>query len=147
MAKQPIQTTKKRNLNREEYLDLKDLKQNTDITIKKADNGSCVVIQNTTDYINEGVKQLSNPKFYRQLTHSLTNHHTKLVSDLIDEHLHKESISEETADFLTVSKPSIAAIYFNPQIHKLINPPPGRDLLSVPMAAVQKQSQDLLIIF
>ncbi len=130
LAKQQIQTTKQRNLNIEEYLALKDLKLNTDITIKKADKGLCAVIQNTTDYINEGVKQLSNPKFYRQRTHSLTNHHTKLVNDLIDELLHKESISEETADFLTVSKPRTAAIYFNLKIHKLINLPPGRPIVS-----------------
>ncbi len=57
---------------------MKEQKLNTDITIKKADKGSCVVIQNTTDYIHEGEK-LSNPKFNRQLTFSLTDHHTKLV--------------------------------------------------------------------
>ncbi len=46
LAKQPIQTSKIKNLNREEYQALKDLKLNTDIIVKKADKGSCVVIQN-----------------------------------------------------------------------------------------------------
>ncbi len=31
---------------------------------------------------------------------------------------YKKIISQETADFLTVSKPCTAAIYFNPNIHK-----------------------------
>ncbi len=127
MAKQPACTPKRKNPKKEEYQALESLKHNYNITIKKQTK---VLIQNTSDYISEGEKHLSNQKFYRQLTYSLTVHYTKLVNDLIDELQNKQLISEETASYLQIKKPHTACIYFNPKIHKLKNPPPGRPNVS-----------------
>ena len=54
------------NLSLEECLALRELKMMHHITIKPADKGSAVVIQNTSDYIAEGLRQLRNTKFYRE---------------------------------------------------------------------------------
>ena len=50
------------NLSRAEKTALKTLSNNQDI-VKKADKGSSIVIQNRIDYIKEGERQLSDPKF------------------------------------------------------------------------------------
>ena len=41
-----------------------ELRKNPEIVIKKADKGSAVVIMNTTDYLREGYRQLSDGNFY-----------------------------------------------------------------------------------
>ena len=46
---------------------MRDLHNNTDIIIKPADKGGSIVIMNTTDYIQEAQRQLSNPEHYRTL--------------------------------------------------------------------------------
>ena len=48
---------------------------NKDVIIKKADKGSAVVIQNRTDYIEEGLRQLNDPKFYKCIDTDLADHH------------------------------------------------------------------------
>ena len=44
-----------------------ELRKNPEIVIKKADKGSAVVIMNTTDYLREGYRQLSDPNFYTKI--------------------------------------------------------------------------------
>ena len=46
---------------------LDELRKNPEIILKKADKGSAVVVMNTTDYLREGYRQLSDPKFYQKL--------------------------------------------------------------------------------
>ena len=58
------------NLTKEERSAKRSLSQNRDIIIKKADKGSAVVIQNRSDYIKEGLRQLSDRNFYRLQEHS-----------------------------------------------------------------------------
>ena len=53
-------------MTKEEKLGLDALKNNPEIVLKKADKGSAVVVMNTTDYLREGYRQLSDPNFYQQ---------------------------------------------------------------------------------
>ena len=57
---------KHRNLSNAEFTAIRDLANNMTIVIKKADKGSAVVIQNRSDYINEGLRQSSDTNFYRE---------------------------------------------------------------------------------
>ena len=75
------------------------LQRNHNIVIKKADKGSNVVIQNRTDYIKEGLKQLSDLKFYRLQEESLTQYHNTLIKKTIDEMVYSKEISSKTADY------------------------------------------------
>ena len=52
------------NLHKEEQLAIKSLSSNTSIVIKPASKGGTVVVQDVLDYINEGLRQLSDSKFY-----------------------------------------------------------------------------------
>ena len=57
----------------EERKGLKIIRDNPNITIKKADKGSAVVTMNTTDYLREGYRQLQDEQFYQKITGDITN--------------------------------------------------------------------------
>ena len=61
-----------KKVTKEERLGLKQLSTNPEIVIKKADKGSAVVIMQTTDYLREGYRQLSDRNFYNTLTEDPT---------------------------------------------------------------------------
>ena len=48
------------------------LKENNFIIIKKADKGLNVVIQNRSDYTEEGLRQLQETSFYKRTTYRLS---------------------------------------------------------------------------
>ena len=72
------------NLNNAERHALAELTRASDIVIKPADKGSAVVIQNLDDYIQEGLRHLSDPLFYRETKEDLTKLHNDLITDLIN---------------------------------------------------------------
>ena len=118
------------NISKDERLALKELQNNSEIIIKPADKGGCIVIQNIQDYIREAQRQLSDPKFYRSEPHDLTSKHNDKVIALVEELLHREAISQKVANFLVFDEPRTACIYFLPKIHKNTRPPPGRPIVS-----------------
>ena len=73
---------KHRNLSKAEFTAKRDLANVKTIVIKKADKGSAVVIQNCSDYIKEGLGQLSDTNFYRETKTDLTTVHNTLVNPL-----------------------------------------------------------------
>ena len=85
------------NLTKEERSAKRNLAQNKDIVIKKADKGSAVVIQNRTDYIKEGLRQLTDRNFYRLQEENLTHIHNKMISDQVQTMLASKEISQKTA--------------------------------------------------
>ena len=72
------------NISYKERQALAELSKTQNIIIKPADKGSAVVIQNLDDYINEGLRQLSDPNFYVETKDDLTNLHNELITNLID---------------------------------------------------------------
>ena len=50
---------KRKNLTQGQMRGLRELTENSDITIQKADKGSAVVVMNTTEYLREGYRQLN----------------------------------------------------------------------------------------
>ena len=118
------------NLSPEERSALKEITNNPEIIVKPADKGNCVVLQDITDYITEAKRQLDDVRFYRPMSHDLTDKHNQEVGDLIQELLDRNVISDEVAQFLHIDKPRTACIYFLPKIHKPTRPPPGRPIVS-----------------
>ena len=90
----------------------------------------CVVIQNTTDYIKEGMKQLSKTYFYQPGQSNLCSTHNTQVLKLVNKLHSKGTISTEVALNLKIQKPCTPAFYMLPKIHKNTLPPPGRPILS-----------------
>ena len=61
------------NLTKQEYITLRNLTNNDQIIINKADKGSTVVVLNKADYIKEGIKHLCDPSVYRKLNNDITD--------------------------------------------------------------------------
>ena len=96
-----IQISKpKNNLPPAERKALKDLKNNTEINIKKADKGTTSVFMSLADKKTEGQIQLDNIEHYRPLDESMVEETSVRVEQLISE-LHREQhIDEMTKKWL-----------------------------------------------
>ena len=72
---------------------MKELSDNTDIIITKADKGEAVVIMDVKDYINEAHRQLNNKGHYKISNKDPTTTNAKLVNDTI-QRLKKKEITQ-----------------------------------------------------
>ena len=137
----PLTEHKRANLRKTEFEALKTLSNNKDIIIKKADKGSAVVIQNRTDYIQEGLRQLNDKNFYRQVDFDLTDKHSDLVRTKVNDMLNSGEISPKCANYLVIDNPRTANFYLLPKIHKGKLPPPGRPIVSANECPTERISQ------
>ena len=73
------------NLTKEQWKGLMELRKNPEIVIKKADKGSAVVIMNTTDYLREGYRQLSDCNFYVKIREDPTEQISEKICKVLTE--------------------------------------------------------------
>ena len=116
-----IQITKpKQNLSRDEQKALNELKQNSDINLKKADKGSTTVFMNKTDKIKEGENLLNDEQSYKRLTEPMVKGtHNKVLHLIAD--LHRENhIDDMTKKWLwqAPNPPRIQEFCTLTKIHK-----------------------------
>ena len=69
----------KRNLKKEEWTAITTLRNNKDIVIKPADKGRNIVIMNKEDYIQEGLRQLSDNNHYEILEEDPTQSYNNQI--------------------------------------------------------------------
>uniref|UniRef100_A0A8C4RLP3 Uncharacterized protein n=1 Tax=Erpetoichthys calabaricus TaxID=27687 RepID=A0A8C4RLP3_ERPCA len=98
---------------------------NTEIIIKPADKGGALVIMNTSDYIQEAQRQLSNTMHYHKLQEDPTDLYKKELKKIVssfplDIRDHVNSLIPEN--------PKMGYFYMLPKIHKEGNP--GRPIIS-----------------
>ena len=86
--------------------------------IKKADKGGAIVIQNRTDYITEGERQLADGKFYKVLDDDVK------IKKQLDMMYQRGEITKKVKDFQNLENPRTSELYLLPKIHKNIHPPP-----------------------
>ena len=111
------------NLSSKEYTALKSLKGRTDIIIKKADKGSCIVIEDAIDYINNGEQHLKDERTYTHLTEDPTETIADHITRHLDEMAEAGYISRQTVEAIKPSQePRTQAMYFLKKMHKT---PPG----------------------
>jgi len=60
----------KYNLTRAEITALRELRNNKNIIIKPADKGGAIVLMDKEKYMQVGLRQLTNPKYYREIPHT-----------------------------------------------------------------------------
>ena len=129
------------NLIHMEKTALTELTKARDIIIKPADKGSAVVIQDLDDYIQEGIRQLSDPNFYVETPYDFTELHQNLINNLI-EHLETNGeISKKCANYLRISNPRTPELYLLPKIHKKKIPIPGRPIVSANNSPTERISE------
>ncbi len=114
---------KQNNLTRSERSALTELKAMSDIIIKPADKGSAVVILNKKDYIAEGMRQLSDKKFYKKLDTDPTEAYNDKIKEVVEQLCKDGEISEGLKRYLIVDTPRTPQLYLLPKIHKGKYPP------------------------
>ena len=120
----------KNNLPYNEIKAIKELKDNPEINIKKADKGSTTVIMNKTDMIAEGQIQLDDEENYRPLTTPMVEETSARVERLITELHHNDHIDAMTRKWLsqTANPLHIPEFYTLTGFHKA--KPVGRPIIS-----------------
>ncbi|XP_069502337.1 uncharacterized protein [Ambystoma mexicanum] len=109
---------------------IKDLYMDKSITIRPADKGGALVIQNTIDYDMECTRQLQDRTIYATLDHDPTITIKQNLKSLLDKAFELEWINEHTQKFLSNSHPRIPNFYTLPKIHKDMIKPPGRPVVA-----------------
>ena len=80
---------------------------------KKADKGSALVIMNTTDYLKEGYRQLSDTNFYTKLRQDPTLDISKKVCQVLTEMKSLKLITKKNFHFLNISNPKLEDSIFS----------------------------------
>ena len=129
------------NISSEERKAIQQLTSNKEITIKPADKEGAVLILNTTDYINEGLRQLGYSNFYIETPEDLTSIHTRAVNDNLKTMHENKEIDDNCFQYLTYSNGRTAMFFMLPKIHKKLKNPPGRPIVSGNSYPTEKISQ------
>ena len=103
-------------MSKEQRLGLKEIVDNPAIIIKKADKGSAVVVMNTTDYLREGYRQLSDTKYYTKLPEDPTDKIANNVTKTLDQMRQKGLITEKNFEHLAPDNCTEARFYILPKI-------------------------------
>lgn len=126
--------TPRDNLSAPERHALRTLKSDMSVKIMPADKGSTVVIMNSSDYEQEGMRQLSDTRFYEMVSSDPTQ---ELAADLrryIRSHGISEGLSSSDIEHLVPNNPQCPDFYLLPKIHKPYSlpdrPPPCRPIVA-----------------
>ncbi len=113
------QTGTPHNLSTHQRQALHGLQKNDELIIKKADKGSTIVILNKEDYIEKGLKHLSDHRTYRQLGHDTTMEVASRVVSTVRAMYQDGLIDKPTAEYLLPPNPArTQELYFLTKIHK-----------------------------
>ena len=129
------------NLSPDEKNALKELCNNKDIIIKPADKGSAVVVMRRQDYLKEGYKQLSDPKFYRKLDNEPTADFHNEIRNFLEDMYQNGEIDLTVQRYLLEDTTRTSQLYLLPKIHKNVLPPPGRPIISANGCPTERISQ------
>ena len=118
----------KRNLKKEEWTATSTLRNNRDIVIKPADKGGNIVIINKQDYIQEGLRQLSDSNHYEILEEDPTQTYNNQIYQVLQQATNLNIIDDKMKKTLYNKAPRTPHFYMLPKIHKQNNP--GRPIVN-----------------
>ena len=98
------------------------------------------LVDDKTAYHQEIMRQLADGKFYKPLTKDPTTDHHEQVRQAVASLLEKGTINPKTAKDLVEAKVETPAFYILPKIHKRIDNPPGRPIVSSNRAPTERIS-------
>lgn len=112
--------------------------ENTNIVIKPADKGTAIVIMDRIDYIQEGLRQLQDPIYYKPLKQPIYMETQTLISDILEDLHKKKFLTKRQIAYLKGDDPPRQRyFYLLPKIHKPQNKwtiphriPPGHPIVS-----------------
>ncbi|XP_048242459.1 uncharacterized protein LOC125374835 [Haliotis rufescens] len=110
------------NLTHAKRTAINSLKNNSEIMIKKVDKGSAVVNLNTTDYIQEATRQLTDTNFYLKIDQDPIMEFANEITQLLNKFFTKEEITYKIFNRLLRKHPKPGQFYLLPKIHKNLTP-------------------------
>ncbi|XP_078515055.1 uncharacterized protein LOC144773834 [Lissotriton helveticus] len=118
------------NLTQDQRAALTNLQNSEELTIKPADKGGGVVVYNTNHY-DQNIRDLLNiEEHYKKARLTDLNTLKLEVSELLNKGREEGHISDNEYKFLLNNHPVIPAIYGLPKIHKRLDNPPMRPIIS-----------------
>ena len=136
-----VRPNPRNNLTPSERRAMRELSSNDNIVIKPADKGSAVVIMDRLDYLKIGYSQLSNKQFYKKLDTDPTEATRVEIQNVVEDMYQNGEIDESVKSYLSDTYCRTSQMYFLPKIHKNLNPPPGRPIVSANGCPTEKISQ------
>lgn len=118
------------NMTHAEIAAVNTLSHDHSLTIKPADKGGGIVVMDTTDYVTEAMRQLNDCEVYRLLPGDPKWDFERKIKTIISEAVETGLIDKKLSDFLIVKNPITPALYLLPKIHKTLDKPPGRPIVS-----------------
>ena len=119
LAEEPEERTLRPNLSKNEMKTLQELGKNRDLVIKKADKGSCIVIQDRSTYAAEGKSHLADTSTYMPIDSDPTASIAKDIGELVDSMEEAGYIDTYTHAYLRPSdKVRTQRMYFLKKLHK-----------------------------
>ncbi|XP_073399915.1 uncharacterized protein [Dendrobates tinctorius] len=101
-----------------------------DVIFKRADKGGNLVLWPRDLYEKQAHKLLSDTNCYKKLTFSPLPAYHKELNDILLEAHEKGIIPKSLLEFVESLKPKLPTLYLIPKIHKNIEDPPGRPIVS-----------------
>ncbi|KAM4696110.1 xaa-Pro aminopeptidase 2 [Rhinophrynus dorsalis] len=120
----------KDNLSKDERRAMMKFAKEKNITIREADKGGAIIVQNTGDYIKEGYRLLGEGDFYMKLTTDPSGEYANMLDSMLKRAFERNIISKEELEFIQVKHHEPAFLYHNPKIHKSTSNPPGRPIVA-----------------
>lgn len=129
------------NLTKAQKSAIDHLTKNESIIIKPADKGGAVVIMDRDKYVEEALRQLNNQFYYQRLWSNPMDNIRDEVKVLLLTARDTGWISKQERDFLLCQHPRIPTFYMLPKIHKSLESPPGRPIISSNGSLTEPASQ------
>uniref|UniRef100_A0A673KNY9 Uncharacterized protein n=1 Tax=Sinocyclocheilus rhinocerous TaxID=307959 RepID=A0A673KNY9_9TELE len=121
---------KKRNLTRVQREALSALINDPTLTIQRADKGGGIVVMNTNTYVEKIKGMLHDETFYKKLVFNPTESYKKQIDQVLQIGLDRKWINEQELKYLKNEYPRIPVLYTLPKIHKSLEDPPMRPIVS-----------------
>ena len=108
------------NLSKAEWRALSTLRKDQSLVIKKADKGSCLVVEDTSQYIADGLSHLADTDIYQPITADPTVKLTEAINEFVTVIEKKGHIDRNMRDFLlnNAEKVRTQQLYFLKKVHK-----------------------------
>uniref|UniRef100_A0A8C5PR15 Reverse transcriptase domain-containing protein n=1 Tax=Leptobrachium leishanense TaxID=445787 RepID=A0A8C5PR15_9ANUR len=120
----------KHNLTLKEKKRCEFLKNNFDLVVKQTDKGGGVVVMSREYYLKEAHRLLDDNITYKVLANDPTAIYKEELRVLITEGKESGILTAKEFDFLFSEFSVIALFYILPKIHKSLDAPPGRPIIS-----------------
>ncbi|XP_043921604.1 ATP-binding cassette sub-family A member 13-like [Protopterus annectens] len=118
------------NLSRHEKCALKELENDTRLTIRPADKGGLIVVLDKNWYEAQMFAILCDSSFYEELDAEHIFAHIGDVHVVLKGLLEEQLIDEKLLDYFLVDKPTIPILQGLPKVHKSTSNPPMRPIVS-----------------